>query len=124
MDIHPLTNHEIARLGGEQRLRQAEEAQLAREARAMEPSERPAKSARFRRLRRLRSRGATALPAALIVVGVVLASSQVAQAHNTALVLDCGEGRGAGRLRRDGPATLRCRAGIAVARAATAPCAC
>jgi hypothetical protein len=90
MDIHPWTNYEIARLRNEERLQRAQQAQRAVQGREEEPAELgPQRSTAVRLFRRIRrSRALAALGysivfRALLVSGILLASTSIALAHGT-----------------------------------------
>jgi hypothetical protein len=89
MDIHPWTNYEIARLRHEERLQLAQQAQRAVQGGEEEPELGTRRSASVRFFRRIRWRralaalGHTIVFRALLVGGIVLASTSSALAHDT-----------------------------------------
>lgn len=90
MDTHPWTNYEIARLRNEERLQRAQQAQRAVQAQQEQPAEPGAQtSTAVRLIRRIRRRAAlqafghTIVSLALLVTGILLASTSIALAHGT-----------------------------------------
>lgn len=85
MDIHPHTNHEIARLRCEERLLRAQEARRAREAprAAMPEVARPAPRRRTLVVALRRALSQSTGLGTLAGVAVLFASTSMAQAHNT-----------------------------------------
>jgi hypothetical protein len=90
MDIHPWTNYEIARLRNEERLQRAQQARRAVPALEEQPANLRARPlAAVRLLRRIRRRralqafGHTIVFRALLVTGILLASTSIALAHGT-----------------------------------------